>query len=270
MCLIAFALDAHPRHRLVLAGNRDEFYHRAADAAQWWHDRPTVLGGRDRQALGTWLGMTRDGRVAALTNVREGTPRARTGPSRGDLPRSFLDGAATPMDHAQMLTDNPDAPLADYAGFNLLMIDLFADMPRACCLSNRDAAPRPLESGVYGLSNHLMDTPWPKVERLKQAVRESCRADVSDDALEQKLFEALTDRAVADDALLPRTGVPLERERLLAPAFVSSADYGTRASTVLMADRNGQVRFIERTWDGADATARNYRERRFGFRISGR
>lgn len=270
MCLIAFALDAHPRHRLVLAGNRDEFYHRAADAAQWWHDRPTVLGGRDRQALGTWLGMTREGRVAALTNVREGTPRARTGPSRGDLPRSFLDGTATPMDHARTLTADPNAPPAAYAGFNLLMIDLFAGLPRACCLSNRDAAPRALASGVYGLSNHLMDTPWPKVERLKQAVRESCRADVSDDALEQRLFEALTDREVAEDALLPRTGVPLERERLLAPAFVSSADYGTRASTVLMADRNGQVRFIERTWDGADPAARHYRERRFGFRISGR
>lgn len=270
MCLIAFALDAHPRHRLVLAGNRDEFYHRAADAAQWWHDRPTVLGGRDRQALGTWLGMTREGRVAALTNVREGTPRARTGPSRGDLPRSFLDGTATPMDHARTLTADPNAPPAAYAGFNLLMIDLFAGLPQACCLSNRDAAPRALASGVYGLSNHLMDTPWPKVERLKQAVRESCRADVSDDALEQRLFEALTDREVAEDALLPRTGVPLERERLLAPAFVSSTDYGTRASTVLMADRNGQVRFIERTWDGADPAARQYRERRFGFRISGR
>ena len=270
MCLIAFALDAHPRHRLVLAGNRDEFYHRPADPAQWWRDRPSLLGGRDRQALGTWLGVTREGRIAALTNVREGTPRVRTGPSRGDLPRAFLEGTATPMDHARTLATDPDAPPSAYAGFNLLMIDLAAAGPQACCLSNRDAGPLPLAPGVYGLSNHLIDTPWPKVERLKQSVHDSLRADESDDVLERRLFEALADRDIADDALLPRTGVPLERQRMLAPAFVSSPDYGTRASTVLLADRDGQVRFAERTWDNADTAPGPFRERRFGFRMSGR
>lgn len=264
MCLIAFAFDAHPHYQLVLASNRDEFYHRPADAAHWWADSPALLGGRDRQAQGTWLAVHRRGRIAALTNVRENPRQPRTGPSRGDLPRAYLLGSDSPLGHARTLAAEAAAAPQTYAGFNLLMFAVGAQGINGSWVSNRDDAPQALQPGVYGLSNHLFDTPWPKVLALKQALREATRS-ASSPTLEQLLFDALADERAADDDTLPATGVPIERERLLSAAFVRSPDYGTRTSTLLLADRTGHVTFIERNWLIADPRPGAYLERRFEF-----
>lgn len=265
MCLIALALEAHSQYRLVMAANRDEFHHRAADAAGWWHDHDTVLGGRDRTALGTWMGIDRRGRIAALTNVRDPARTAMGGPSRGDLPLNYLRCGGDPAHFARQLlqSDSVDA----YAGFNLLLISLEAGLTRASWLSNRHSTDQTLAPGIYGLSNHLLDTPWPKVVRLKQAMQEALRcADPA--SLERRLFRELADDSPAPDHLLPDTGVPLQRARLLSAPFVRSDDYGTRASTLLLVQTSGQVDFIERSWPAQPTTARDYRERRFRFTLA--
>ncbi len=266
MCLIALALEASPHLRLVLAGNRDEFHDRPADPAAWWHDHPGLLGGRDRQALGTWLGMSRDGRLATITNVRE-PERARTpGPSRGNLPLRFLARPAAPHAFAQALRHQARQG-EHYAGYNLLLLSLQAEGTRACWSSNRHEADRELAPGIYGLSNHLLDTPWPKVTRLKRAMADAL-ALPDRGALEQHLFQALADASPADEHDLPDSGVPRERERMLSAPFVRSRDYGTRASTVVLVGRDGVVDFIERSWPAEPANALDFQERRHRFTLA--
>ncbi len=266
MCLIAFALDAHPSYRLILASNRDEYYHRSADPLGWWLDRPGILAGRDRLAQGTWLGIERRGRVAALTNVREATRDQPRGPSRGDLPRGFLESDRSPLAHASALKNDTQRSIQSFAGFNLLMFDLSRAPGTACWISNREPAARVLSPGVYGLSNHLIDTPWPKVQGLKLAMQEALPQKNRQD-LEKSLFAALADRKPALDPVLPRSAIPIERERILSAAFVHSADYGTRASTLMLIERTGRAALVERTWTSADAAAADYQERRFSFQI---
>ena len=266
MCLIAFALDAHPHYRLVLAGNRDEFYHRPAEPAAWWSDEPGVLAGRDAQAQGTWLGIHRSGRIAALTNVREGGRPSPPGLSRGALPCDVLRGNASPIEHAERLAGNPGSRSADYAGFNLLMFQLDRAGTKAGWMSNRHPTPRTLVAGVHGLSNHLLDTPWPKVTGLKAALQQALTAP-GPASLESQLFAALADARAASDEHLPGTGLPIERERLLSAAFIRSPDYGTRASTVLLVGRDGSVELIERSWDSPGPSAPRWQERRHGFSL---
>ena len=266
MCLIAFALDAHPHYRLVLAGNRDEFYHRAAEPAAWWSDAPQVLGGRDCQAQGTWLGVHRSGRIAALTNVREGGRPSPAGLSRGALPFDFLVASASPIEHAERLANAPGSRSAEYAGFNLLMFQLDRTGTQAGWMSNRHPTPRTLVAGVHGLSNHLLDTPWPKVTGLKAALQQALTAP-GPASLEAQLFAALADSQAAPDASLPATGLPIERERLLSAAFIRSPDYGTRASTLLLVGRDGLVQLVERSWDSPGPSAPTWQERRLGFKL---
>jgi len=253
VCLIAFALEAHPRYRLVLAGNRDEFHDRPADPLAWWSDAPDVLGGRDLQAGGSWMALHRTGRLAAVTNVRE-PGRAvppQGGPSRGELVRGFVAGADEPLAHAQALAvESGGAALAGYRGFNLLGFAPTAGRLAGVWLSNRNPEPRPLAPGIHGLSNHLLNTPWPKVVALKgvlaRALAESSPTDLID-----TLFDGLADTRPVADEMLPDTGVPHERERLLSAPFVLDSDYGTRASTVVLVDAHGAVTVAERTWGPA-------------------
>ncbi|GAA4335660.1 NRDE family protein [Pigmentiphaga soli] len=247
MCLIALSWDpAGPRRLLVLA-NRDEFYARPTRPADWWDDHPDVWGGRDLSAGGTWLGITRGGRFAAITNYREPgrhDPRAQ---SRGHLVLDFLAGDMPAAGYLQEL----GARAGRFNGFNLLVGEMAGPSAVLGYLSHRagQAAHEPamLPAGLYGLSNAVLDTPWPKVLRTIAGLS---AIDGDADAL-SACFELLSDRRIAADAELPSTGVSLERERMLSAPFIVSPDYGTRAQTVLRITRDGIVDALERSYDDA-------------------
>lgn len=237
MCLILFAVDAHPRYRLIAAANRDEFYARPTSAAAFWDDAPHVLAGRDLREGGTWMGVTRGGRFAAVTNVREPEMYRVGAPSRGHLVGDFLKGAMTAAEYAADLARTA----AEFNGFNLLL----GDSSSLVWTSNRAPEPVTLAPGVYGVSNALLDTPWPKVVRGKEDVRRAL--DGAEEEVESRLFASLALRDPAPDTQLPATGVGAERERALSSAFIATPEYGTRASTVLLIDQGGEVSFTERT-----------------------
>lgn len=253
MCLILLAWQAHPGYPLVVAANRDEFFSRRTAAADFWEVAPDVLAGRDLEAGGTWLGVTRGGRFAALTNYRDPASNKSGAPSRGQLASRFLSGAQSPQKYLTEL----EAVAAAYNGFNLL----FGNLESLWCFSNCGEGEQALVPGVYGLSNHLIDTPWPKVARGKSALNAALQA-LPDEA---PLFALLRDDSIAPDEVLPRTGVSLEWERLLSSAFVSSPGYGTRSATVLLRDAAGNVRFIEQ---GFLAGGQPGERREFAFAVS--
>lgn len=241
MCLIAFALERNPTFPLVLAANRDEFFRRPTAPMDWWQTGTglTLLSGRDLQAGGTWLALTRDGDIAAVTNVREGSPEPGRR-SRGELPLRAL---REPRDHLwQALADEGQ----DYAGFNL--VRLSAD--GSWYYSNRDAHPgRWLHRGVYGLSNHLLQTPWPKVLRLRAALEQTVAGAGPDaDKLHRQLLELLQDPRPAPDRELPDTGVGQDMERFLSSPFIAGSDYGTRTTTIVTLSADGDIRVTEQTW----------------------
>jgi uncharacterized protein with NRDE domain len=238
MCLALLAVDVHPRYRLIVGANRDEFHDRPTAPAGPWPDAPGVLAGRDLQARGTWLGVTAAGRIALVTNYREGRRPSSGAPSRGRLVADFLTGDEAPPAYvARIAADD-----TRYPGYNLIVGDAEALLYR----SNRGGATRGLGAGVYGLSNHLLDTPWPKVERSKAGLFRLLTRD--GEALADGLFELLSDHSRPDDQELPDTGIGLEWERLLAAAFIASESYGTRSSTVVLAERAGSITLIEQSF----------------------
>lgn len=235
MCLIAFAWNAHPRWRLLLAGNRDESHARPSAALAPWDDMP-IIGGRDLEAGGTWLGVTDQARCAVVTNVRD--PRdAQAGASRGLLIRDYLVGKADATEHANELLRDA----AGYRPFNLLTFDAQAGL----YLGNR---PQPraqaVTAGIHGLSNADFDAPWPKTRSLMQRLRGWI--DAGGEADFTALFAALADEQVAPDDQLPDTGVGLELERRLSSAFIRGTDYGTRASTLVAISHAGAGVIAER------------------------
>lgn len=239
MCLILVAWQVHPEYPLVVAANRDEFHARPTAVAARWRDAPQVVAGRDLEAGGTWLGVTDAGRFAAVTNVRE--PGVPKGPrSRGELTRAFLAGTTLPDAFAAGV--DGDA----FSGFNLLV----ADARTLCYRSNRDGAARVLPAGIYGVSNHLLDTPWPKLTTAKTRFAEALQHL----PVEQPFFDVLADDEIVPDDDLPATGVSLEWERRLSAVFVRSPDYGTRASTLLMRRADGAGLLVERSFDAGGAT----------------
>jgi uncharacterized protein with NRDE domain len=238
MCLVLLAVDSHPEYRLIVAANRDEFYDRPTSSAEFWADAPTVLAGRDLKAGGTWLGIDRRGRLAAVTNYRQGQRENPAPRSRGQLVTDFLAADISAMEHMERVRREADL----YNGFNLLALDGGARF----YFSNREGQIRSLTRGVYGLSNHLLDTPWPKVVSAKDTLGRLLSGAVADPVPE--LFALLSNRSRAPDALLPFTGIAPEWERLLSSAFIVSKDYGTRSSTIVLVDRQGNVVFVERTF----------------------
>lgn len=241
MCLIIFAWKVIPGMPLIAAANRDEFYQRPASAAGWWEDHPDIYAGRDLQAGGTWLGVTRAGRFAALTNVRAPSEKRPDAPTRGKLVSDYLSGSLTPEQYIEQI--RPGA--AAYNGFNLLI----GDRDTLLWYSNKgDEDPRngkPLGYGVYGLSNALLDTPWPKVTRAKaQFASLLCQG-----APEETFFELLSDSTRANDCRLPSTGISLEWERVLSSIFICSPNYGTRASTVVRVPIVGEPLLSEQVCD---------------------
>jgi uncharacterized protein with NRDE domain len=239
MCLIVFAWQVVPGMPLLAAGNRDEFYARPSAPAGWWDDHPEVYAGRDLQGGGTWIGITRSGRFAAITNIRAPSEKRDDAPTRGQLVSDFLTSDASPQDYVDSIADGAQR----YNGFNLLV----GDRTTLVWYSNRgENDPRngkPLAPGVYGLSNALLDAPWPKVVRTKaQFASLLCQG-----APEDAYFEMLTDTTRASDCRLPQTGVPLELERLLSAVCIESPEYGTRASTVVQLFAGDKAMLREQT-----------------------
>ena len=241
MCLILFAWKAHPRYSLVLAANREEFHARPTAAADFWQDHPGLLAGRDLQAGGTWLGITRTGRFAAITNYREPqAPELQLEYSRGHLVRDFLIGETSPGGHAGLLHEQGAA----YRGYNLLL----GDTDQLNYVSNRNDRPKSVSTGIHGLSNHLLDTDWPKVHS-GQAHLASILEDR--EVASEVLFELLTDRTLTPGKMpedFENSDLP---EQLMRHYFIVSPVYGTRSSTVLLVGRDGNVEFVERQFGPA-------------------
>ena len=244
MCLVLVVWRAHAEYPCVVAANRDEFHARPAAAAGWWPDHSQILAGRDLEAHGTWLGVTRAGRFAALTNYRDPQQQRRAdAPSRGALVVSLLESGASVAEGLAYLREVGDR----YNGFNLI----FSDGERLGIYESMPGSGRELGPGIYGLSNHLLDTPWPKVQNAKSSLQTALR-ELPDTA---PMLALLRDDRPAPDAQLPTTGVSLEWERLLSSAFVRARDYGTRCSTIIRIDAGGRAYFDEWSWnsEGADA-----------------
>jgi uncharacterized protein with NRDE domain len=251
MCIVFVAFESHPIYRLIVAANRDEYLDRPTAPASWWNEPPGVLGGRDLRGGGTWLAVREDGRFAAVTNYRD--PAAAAGRlSRGLLVRDFVSRDDAP---ARFLA-GVNSERNSYSGFGLLI----ADRDSLWYYSNRAPEPRRLGPGVYGLSNHLLDTPWPKVEKGKAAlgVLIARRGLISPTAL----FDILADEQIADDDELPDTGVGVETERALSPLFIRTQGYGTRSATLVLAEKDGTTTLCERTFG---VSSSDYEDRQFSF-----
>lgn len=234
MCLLALGWMHHPRWRLVMTGNRDEFHARPTAALAPWQDETSVIGGRDLRSGGGWAGVGAGGRMAVVTNVRDPLA-AQTGPSRGALVADFLRG----RDPAAVHIDRLATVAGAYAPFNLLL----ADSDSLEFLGNHPAERQRLGPGVHGMSNGALDAPWPKTRRLMAALEAWFEAGDEDLT---PLWAALADEHRPADSDLPDTGIGLERERWLSPAFIRGDDYGTRASTVLLIDADGHGEIHER------------------------
>lgn len=241
MCLLLIGWKTHPRHRLILAGNRDEFHDRPAAPLSWWQDDPRILAGRDLKASGTWLGVARSGRFGVVTNYRDLQAPVEGAPSRGNLVPRFLTGATSPKE----FLDDLRGAAPRYSGFNLLVGGTRA----LYYFSNRGSKnPQALEPGIYGLSNHLLDTPWPKVTRTRARFEAALREN---EVTAEALFQILSDREPAPLDALPDTGLPPEWEQLVSAPFIRHERYGTRCSNVLLVERNGRTVLHERRFDAA-------------------
>jgi uncharacterized protein with NRDE domain len=253
MCLIFLSINHHPKYKLIVAGNRDEFYNRRTAAASFWEDHPAVLAGRDLEAFGTWLGMTAAGRVAMLTNFRDPKNINPVAPSRGQLVSDFLLQHVETEQYMKAIYQKGKA----YNGFNLIT----GTVDELWYYSNYSEAPRRLTNGTYGLSNHLLDTPWPKVTRGKQRFMTALQSENPDP---EKLFQILYDEETAPDDQLPQTGLTPDREKALSSMFIKTNGYGSRCTTVIMVDRDNNTFFAERVFNTDDFT---FQTQVFEFRL---
>jgi len=248
----------HPDYRLILAANRDEFYNRPTAPLNYWADHPDVLAGRDLKGNGTWLGVTGTGRIAAITNYREPAAHMENTPSRGILIRNFLTGNASPERYLKAVSKISQA----YNGFNLIA----GDPAELYYYSNRATRVRQLQPGLYGISNHLIDTAWPKIARGKNLLQGQLSGREEIDI--EKIWEILADRSQPPDDELPDTGVGLHWERILSPLFIISPDYGTRSSSVVLIDKSGRVTIQERTFSNTGNEIKAGATRKFSFMIN--
>ena len=237
MCLILFGYKVHPQYKLVVIANRDEFYERPTQQASWWATHPEMLAGKDLKGNGSWFGVNKAGRFAALTNFRDGMILKQNAPTRGTLVTDFLTKPVDPLPYLQTLDEVAD----DYNGYNLLLME----ENELYHYSNMEKKINPLQPGIYGLSNHLLDTSWPKVERGKAALADLLKID---DFSVEGGFQALLNETKAADKDLPSTGIPLDLERMLSSMCIKSENYGTRCSTVITIDYKGVLKFEERSY----------------------
>ncbi len=235
MCLIVFSYKQHLEYNLIFAANRDEHYERPTRKAQFWDDQPKILAGKDLQAGGTWMGVTKEGTFAALTNYRDPAINKEDPPSRGHLVLDYLKKNGDPEGYLRDVDQKAD----QYMGFNLLA----GRMDQIGYYSNQSEGIKLLNSGLYGLSNHLLDTPWPKIKWAKEGLQEIMR---DDKISEEAIFDLLANDREAASEDLPDTGIPKDIEKKVSPIFIKSDGYGTRCSTVLLIDTDGKVTFTER------------------------
>lgn len=238
MCLVIIAWQQHAEYPLIVAGNRDEFHDRPTKKVHWWPDQPDILGGRDLLAAGTWLALHRDGRFATVTNFRDAVKPSARFRSRGHLVTDFLLGNASPMDYLQTVDG------AAYAGFNLLL----GDAQSLAWYSNRADEPRLLGPGVYGLSNALLDSPWHKVRRGKAAMRTLIDRDAINESV---LFRLLNDRETAPADEVESDHLSFATARSISAPFIVLPDYGTRSSSVVLRQQDGNARLTERRFTPA-------------------
>ncbi|WP_067862926.1 NRDE family protein [Neptuniibacter marinus] len=238
MCLIAFAYNCHPKYSLILIANRDEFYQRPSDLLNFWQDEPQILAGRDREKSGTWLGITTTGRFSAVTNYRDGhkTTNKRLR-SRGELTRNFLCTNIPAQHYLQQLASKE----MEFSDFNLLL----GDQSGFYYASNKSTDTQKLESGIYALSNALLDTPWPKVCYVKAQLSRLIKNKNLDI---ESLIEIMSDQTQASIEQLPDTGVSLEWEKILSSTFIKTSNYGTRATTVLLQEKDGTTQILEQSY----------------------
>jgi len=239
MCLILFAWRYPPGTRLLLAANRDEFFRRPTRALHFWEDHPSILAGRDLEQGGSWLGVNTKRRFAAVTNFREPSRKSPGSVSRGLLVRDYLLSSADPHSYLQDVLQRRD----DFDPFNLLV----GDESAAGFLSSPEGEIRDLAPGIYGISNGLLDCPWPKVMHGKTRLAGLLAGDRTVQV--ESLFELLTDDRRFPDESLPDTGIGLEMERLVSPLFIHNGEYGTRSTAVLRISMRGEVNFVERSYD---------------------
>jgi uncharacterized protein with NRDE domain len=236
MCLILFAHQCDPRYHLVIAANRDEFYARPTERSHWWGESPDLLAGKDLQAGGSWMGVSESGHFAALTNFRDPTGIKPNAPSRGDLVTGFLRSADSPETYLNELLPKVD----QFNGYNLLL----GKGEQLLWQSNEATGWAEVDPGVHGLSNHLLDTPWPKVDKGRAGLT----SWVAEQGETEALFSLLSNPVLAPDDQLPQTGVSLEWERKLSPMYIESSTYGTRVSTVILFSKTGQIYWEERAY----------------------
>ena len=256
MCTVLFSFKTHSDYPLILASNRDEFYERPTTPAAFWDEDSDLLAGRDLKECGTWLGITKTGRIATLTNFRAPASMRDDAPTRGKLVSNFLLSGNNP----ETYFDDMQFKAHEYNGFNLI----FGYVSALYYFSNKDhGSCRKVEPGLYGVSNDLLDTPWPKVDRGKKLLSDVIARGESVTA--ESIFDVLADSFQPDDSLLPDTGVGLKWERILSPLFVQSPVYGTRFSTVIMVDTKNRVSFTERAFQSRPD---QYTERTFEFTLT--
>lgn len=240
MCILFIAVNQHPKFPLIIAANRDEFHDRATSNSAFWETHSDILAGKDQQAGGTWMGINKNGDVSALTNIRAPGKEVDNAVTRGELVLNYLVGSSKQKKkYAQTLSDSK----SNYNGYNLL----FGSVEQLFVYNNFDDTCVALQDGVYGLSNASLNSPWPKISTGRDALAKYCQhADVLDT---EHLFELLRNDKLADDDVLPKTGVPIEWERKLSSIFIQSPEYGTRSSTVLLLDHEQHVIWEERTFN---------------------
>lgn len=255
MCLIAFAYKQHHTYDLIFAANRDESYDRPTRKASFWNNYPHILAGKDLQAGGTWMGITQDGTFSALTNYRDPSIKRENPPSRGQLVLDYLKKNGDPKDYLQNIHQKAE----QYMGFNLLA----GTIDQLAYYSNQQQEITLLDSGLYTLSNHLLNTPWPKTEQAKNKLKKLIAEDTIS---EEALFKLLADDREAPDDQLPNTGIPKDAEKKISPIFIKTENYGTRCSTLLLIRKDGRVTFTERRFKAGSTTIKD--ENRYQFTIN--
>jgi uncharacterized protein with NRDE domain len=247
MCLIIFAKQVHPVYKLIVAANRDEFLQRPTAPIHYWEEPPDILAGRDLEKMGTWMGITATGRFAALTNYRDPLEVTEGKCSRGELVVDALEHKGNVKDYMQSLVEKKEV----YPGYNLLA----GDGTDLYYYSNKGQRIQNVGPGIYGISNHLLNTKWPKVQKGKEGMSKIINGE--QDELIEKLLTMLQDTDHAPDELLPNTGVSFEWERTLSPLFIKSENYGTRSSTVML--MTGQeIQYVERVFSKEGISERQY------------
>ncbi len=257
MCLIVLSYSSHIDYGLILAANRDEFYARPTAPLGFWPEAPHILAGRDLKSGGTWLGVTKTGRICAITNFRDPAVQISDAPSRGLLVENYLKGSESPQKYLQKVREAGTR----YNGFNLLA----GDESGIFCFSNRSDEISKLSPGIHGLSNHLLDTPWPKVAKGKKYLEKILS---SDEMNRESIFGLLSDGNMPPDNDLPDTGVGIEWERILSPLFIKSDIYGTRSSSIVLIGKE-KITFVERTYFKSESGFMEHETRQFSFDLSG-